>query len=180
MSLARTGNVSLDWLMTGRGEKRPAGMIPGALLADVVMVDRYQPGTSLNMPMIVGQIPFSRHVLENKIGLQEPTHDTLIAIEATQNLFGIRRGDLVLIDRKQIGLIDDGIYLLKSPGLALREISVFPREWVLVTAAETEREETKSAKVSRNSLKMRRSELLGSRGNASRVVGRAVLVQRMI
>ncbi len=91
--------------------------------------------------MIIGRIPFSRHVLENKIGLQEPTHDTLIAIEATHNLSGIQRGDLVLIDRKQIGLIDDGLYLVKSPGLALREISVFPGEWVMVTAAESGRGE---------------------------------------
>ncbi len=180
LSLARTGNVSLDWLMTGSGEKRPTGMIPGALLADVVMVDQYQPGTSIEIPMIIGRIPFSRQLLENKLGLQEPTHDTLIAIEATHNLAGIQRGDLVLIDRKQIGLIDDGLYLLKSPGLALREISVFPGEWVLVTAAESERGKKQSAKLSRNSLKMRRSELLGSRGHACKVVARAVFVQRII
>src|SRR6266481_9764960 len=48
VSLARTGNVSLDWLLTGKGEKRPTGMLPGSLLADVIMVDQYQPGTSLN------------------------------------------------------------------------------------------------------------------------------------
>src|ERR1700752_1311165 len=57
--LARTGNVSLDWLLTGRGSKRPTGMLPGALLADVVMVDLYQAGTTLSAEMVVGQIPLS-------------------------------------------------------------------------------------------------------------------------
>jgi hypothetical protein len=76
--------VSLDWLLTGKGEKRPTGMLPGSLLANVIMVDQYQPGTSLNMQMIVGQIPFSRPFLENKLGLEEPMRETLLAIEASQ------------------------------------------------------------------------------------------------
>src|SRR6267378_2046728 len=50
--LARTGNVSLDWLLTGKGEKRPTGILPGAQLADVIMVDQYQPGTAISMEMI--------------------------------------------------------------------------------------------------------------------------------
>src|SRR5271156_4870159 len=63
VALARTANVTLDWLLTGRGEKRPPGMLPGALLADVIIVDQYQSGTLLSLEMIVGQIPYSRHVL---------------------------------------------------------------------------------------------------------------------
>ncbi len=136
--LARTANVTLDWLLTGREKKRPTGMLPGALLANVVMVDQYQPGTSLSLEMIVGQIPFSRYMLKNKLGLQEPTHETLLAIEARQNLSGIRRGDLVLIDRKQAGLVEDAVYLLNLPGFVFKEISVFPNNWVLVTGSETE------------------------------------------
>ena len=42
VALARAANVGFDWLLTGRGEKRPAGTLPGALLADVVMVDLYR------------------------------------------------------------------------------------------------------------------------------------------
>jgi hypothetical protein len=181
VAMARTGNLSLDWLLTGRGEKRPTGMLPGALLADVLMIDQYQPGTSLNIPMIVGQIPFSRHLLENKLGLQEPTHPTLLAIEARQNLRGIQRGDLVLVDRKQTGLIEDGVYLLNLPGLVLKEISVFPNNWILVTGSEAESKAKESAKPIPRSLKMRRSELLGDgRFSTSKVVGRVVLVSRTI
>jgi len=44
-------------------------------------------------------------LLKNQLGLQEPTHRTLLAIEATQNLRGIQRGDLLLVDREQTGLI---------------------------------------------------------------------------
>jgi hypothetical protein len=181
VSLARTGNVSLDWLLTGKGEKRPSGMLPGNLLADVIMVDQYQPGTSLNMSIIAGMIPFSRHLLENKLGLKELTRETLLAIEASQNLCGIRRGDLVLVDRQQTGLIEDGVYLLNLPGLVLKEISVFPNNSVLVTGPETESETNGSAKPVRKSLKMRRSELLGDGGfSTSKVVGRAVSIDRML
>jgi transcriptional regulator with XRE-family HTH domain len=181
VSLARTGNVGLDWLLTGRGEKRPTGILPGVELTDVIMVDQYQPGTSLNIPTIVGHIPFSRHLLERKRGLEDPSHRTLLAIEATQNLAGIQRGDLVLIDRKQTGLIEDGVYLLNLPGLVLKEISVFPNNQVLVTGSETESKAKESAKPVRRSLKMQRSELLGDgRFGASKVVGRAVSIHRTI
>src|ERR1700732_4003792 len=38
VTLARSANVDLDWLLTGRGQMRGAGQLPGAALADVVMV----------------------------------------------------------------------------------------------------------------------------------------------
>jgi hypothetical protein len=181
VSLARTANVSLDWLLTGQGEKRPTGILPGVQLADVILVDQYQPGTSISMEMIVGQIPFSRHLLEHKLHLKEPTQQTLLVIEATQNLSSIRRDDLVLVDRKQTGLIEDGVYLLNLPGLVLKEISVFPNNQVLVTGSETESKAKESAKPVQRSLKMQRSELLGDgRFGASKVVGRAVSIHRTI
>jgi transcriptional regulator with XRE-family HTH domain len=181
VSLARTGNVSLDWLLTGKGEKRPTGILPGVELTDVIMVDQYQPGTSLNIPTIVAHIPFSRHLLENKLGLQQPTHETLLAIEATQNLCGTQRGDLVLVDRTQTGLIEDGVYLLNLPALGLKEISVFPNDWLLVTGSETAAKAKNSGKGDQRSLKIRRSELLGDgRFSTSRVVGRAVSIHRTI
>jgi transcriptional regulator with XRE-family HTH domain len=181
VSLARTGNVSFDWLLTGRGEKRPVGILPGALLADVVLIDQYQPGSSMTIPMIIGQVPFSRRLLENKLGLQEPTQKTLLAIEARQNLGGIERGDLVLVDRLQTGLSEDGVYLFHLPGLALKQISVCPNDWVLMFGTETELKVKESVKPVRRSLKMRRSELLGDgRYRTSKVVGRAVSVYRTI
>ena len=156
-------------------------MLPGNLLADVIMVDQYQPGTSLNIPMIVGQIPFSRHLLENKLGLKAPTGETLLAIEACQNLCGIKRGDLVLVDCQRTGLIEDGVYLLNLPGLVLKEISVFPNNSVLVSGPDTEAETNWSEKPVRKSLKMRRSQLLGDGGfRISKVVGRAVSIDRAI
>src|SRR5580700_2761394 len=51
--LAQTGNVDLNWLLTGKGETRPAGLLPGALMADVLMVDQYQMNTALNMACVV-------------------------------------------------------------------------------------------------------------------------------
>jgi hypothetical protein len=65
-------------------------------MAKVVMVDQFQPGTSSRMSMVVGQVPFSR-LLENKLGQQEPAHKTLLAIQATQTLFDIQRGDPRLV-----------------------------------------------------------------------------------
>jgi hypothetical protein len=176
VALARTGNLSFDWLLTGKGEKRPSGLLSGASLADVVMVNQYQPGTSISMEMIVGQIPFSRHFLEQKRGLEDPTHRTLLAIEATQNLAGIHRRDLVLVDRNQSALIEDGVYLLNHPGLVLKEISIFPNDWVLVTSSVTESKHKESTKQLRASLKMRRSELQGDGLSTSKVIGRAVSI----
>src|ERR1700752_2397754 len=43
VSLARTGNVSLDWLLTGKGEKRPTGMLPGNFLVVGILVDTTHP-----------------------------------------------------------------------------------------------------------------------------------------
>jgi len=176
VSLARTGNVSLDWLLTGKGEKRPSGMLPGVALADVIMVDQYQPGTSINMEMIIGQIPFSRHFLEQERRLQDPNHQTLLAIEATQNLAGIQRGDLVLVDRNQSALIEDGVYMLNNPGLVLKEISIFPNGWLLVTGSEIASKTNGSEKPLRSSLKMRRNELEGDGRSTSKVIGRAVSI----
>jgi len=181
VALARTANATLDWLLTGRGEKRPTGMITGASLANVILVDQYQPGTSLSLEMVVGQVAYSRHVLENTLGLKGFGKETLLVIEARQNLHGIQRGDLVLVDRKQTSLIEDGTYLLNLPGLVLKEISILPGDWVLVTGFPNESKLRRGTKVTQGSLKMRRSELLGDgRFHTSKVIGRAVLVHGRI
>jgi hypothetical protein len=80
-----------------------------------LMADQYELGTSLLIPTIINQIPFSRYMLENKLGLKGPTHDTLLVVEAAWDLYSVRRGDLVLIDQNQADLVRDGIYLLLSP-----------------------------------------------------------------
>ena len=181
VSLARTANVTFDWLLTGLGEKRPVGIPSGATLADVIMVDQYRPGSSMTIPMIVGQVPFSRHLLENRLGLQQPSQKTLLAIEGRQSLSGIQRGDLVLVDRQQTALSEDGVYLFHLPGLVLKEISVFPNDLILMFGCEAEPKAKDSTKPVRRSLKMRRSELLGDgRYRTSKVVGRAVSVYRAI
>src|SRR5690242_3436602 len=53
-TLARIANVDLNWLVTGKGQMRPAGLISGALLADFVAVDQCRLGTPLYMPVIIG------------------------------------------------------------------------------------------------------------------------------
>ena len=46
LKLARAANVSVEWLATGKGEMRPAALVPGALLADVVIVELERPACS--------------------------------------------------------------------------------------------------------------------------------------
>jgi len=88
---------------------------------------------------------------------------------------------LVLVDLNQTDLIEDGIYLLNLPGLVLKEISVFPGVWVLASGPQSESKGCKSAKTHLGPLKIRRSELLGDkRYRASKVIGRAILVERML
>jgi hypothetical protein len=110
--LVRVANLDLNWLLTGNGQIRPPGLISGAALADVLMVDQYEIGTAHSMSIIVGEAPFSRHFLETKLRLKEPTYDWLLTVEADWNLSQIARGDLVLIDRRQAELARDGVYLL--------------------------------------------------------------------
>ena len=110
------------------------GLQPGALFQDILIVDQYRLGAALSMEMIVGQVPFSRHFLENKLLLDEPTHETLLAVEAGSPLLSIARGDLVLIDRKQATLARDGIYLLDFPGIEFRSIFRRPDDKVDITS----------------------------------------------
>jgi hypothetical protein len=187
LTLARVGNVDLNWLMTGNGEMRPPGLQPGALLKDVVLVDQYELGTALSMKMIVGQVPFSRHLLETRLHLQEPTHSTLLAIEAGSNLLAIARGDLVLVDRKQAILTRDGIYLLNFPGLELRGIFRRPDDKVDVISPEHDvirsgQERSNTSTRTPVSLEMTIGEFLGigRHSASSKVVGRAVSVERAV
>ena len=187
LTLARVGNVDLNWLLTGQEEIRRAGQLPGAALADVMMVDQYELGTSLSIPIIINQIPFSRRVLETKLGLKGPTHDTLLVVEAAWDLYHIRRGDLVLIDRDQADLARDGAYLLDLPGMALRAISRSVGDKIHVTGPEhdptwsSKRQQRTPREDFSTILEMHRRELLGDgRHTGSRVVGRAVSVSGAI
>jgi hypothetical protein len=137
----------------------------------------------LLIPTIINQIPFSRYVLENKLGLKGPTHDTLLVVEAAWDLYSVRRGDLVLIDQNQADLVRDGIYLLALPGMALRAVSIGIGDKVHVTGPEqdptwsSKRQHRTPRKEFSTTLEMRRSELLGDgRHIVSRVIGRAVWV----
>jgi hypothetical protein len=186
VTLARVGNVNLHWLMTGNGEMRPPGMQPGALLKDVLLIDQYELGTVLSMGMVVGQIPFSRHFLESRLRLTEPTHATLLAVEAGSDLLAIRRGDLVLIDRKQATLARDGIYLLDFPGIELRAIFRRPDEKVDIVNPEhnviQSRQKRRGGSARRpGSVEMSISDLFGiGRGRRDIVIGRAVWVGRSL
>jgi hypothetical protein len=83
-----------------------------------------------------------------------------------------------LVDLNQASLIEDGVYLLNLPGLVVKEISIFPGEWVLVIASATEATAKKINKPGGSPLKILRRELLVSSEDACKVVGRAVLVER--
>ena len=122
VTLGRVANVNLHWLLTGQGQMRGAGQLPGAALADVVMVDQYDPKSSLAMPVLVNQFPLSRNYLERNLHLSDPSPQSLLAIESVWSLFEVSRGDLLLIDRTQAGLTCDGVYLLDLPGFSLRRL----------------------------------------------------------
>jgi transcriptional regulator with XRE-family HTH domain len=180
LTLARIGNVDIRWLMTGEGEMRPRGLLSGALLADIVMVYQYELGSSLKIPEPINQIPFSRHILETRLGLKQPTSKSLLVVEAAGDLYRISRRDLVLIDRSQASLVRDGMYLLDLPGLALRAISRGVGDKVQVIGPEhepnwsSEQPDSGTRKGLTGIWEVRLSELL------AKVVGRAVWVGRAI
>ena len=179
--LAQVANVDLNWLLNGTGEIRPTGVLPGADFADILMVDQYERETALSMQVVIGQVPFSRHSLQKKLGLTEPTHKTLLAIEAAWDLYHIARGDLVLIDRSQATFPPDGVYLLDFPGMELRALFACPGDKVSVVGP---RHQRLQRRVGRGRMRgssswptVNRSELLG-RSAVSKVVGRAVWIGR--
>jgi Helix-turn-helix len=185
--LARVANVDLNWLLTGQGQIRPTGLIPGAAWADVLLVDQYEIGTALSMSIIVGQVPFSRHLLKTRLRLKEPSRNTLLTVEADLDLYDIRRGDIALIDRTQATLARDGIYLLDLPGITLRAIARRVGATVEMVGPELEKvrppERNRLGRGPRHSRSQEVGlrELLGSgRLAVSKVVGRAVWVGRGI
>jgi helix-turn-helix protein len=185
--LARVANVDLNWLMTGKGKMRPAGMQPGALLKDFLIVDQYELGTALATEMVIGQVPFSRDLLEGKLRLNQPTGKTLLAVEAGSNLFSIVRGDLVLIDRKQATLARDGIFLLDLQGLELRAIFRRPDGKADVIAPQLDAIESERGRHRHRdqrmpgSLEMTLGELFGIGSHAApTVIGRAVWIGRQL
>jgi Helix-turn-helix len=185
--IARIGNVDLNWLVTDRGEIRPPGLIPGAALADILMVSQYELGTALGMSVIIGQVPFSRYALETRLNLKQPSYDTLLVVQAAWDLYEISRGDLVLIDRSQKNLARDGIYLLDLPGITLRAIWRCVGDELRVIGPEHDPTASSAPQApgSRRRLtgvqEVKRSELLGDeRQTAGKVVGRVVWISRGI
>ncbi|HJU12330.1 MAG TPA: helix-turn-helix domain-containing protein [Candidatus Binataceae bacterium] len=185
-TLARVANVDLNWLATGQGEMRPAGLLSGASLADFLVVDQYELGSALSMPIIIGQIPFSRHYLEADLRIKNPSHDSLLLVEANVNLVGVVRGDLVLVDRNRNDLARDGIYLLDLPGIVLRTITRCVGDMVRVmepdhTAARSSQGDHRGRLIPATVAELPRSELLGA-GHSRRsiVVGQAIWVGRAI
>lgn len=185
IKLARAANVDLNWLATGEGKMRPEGLISGASLAQIVVVDQYEMGTALSMSVIVGQVPFNRHLLESRLRLKDPHNDSLLAVEADANLLGISRGDLVLIDRNQRDLARDGIYLLDLPGVVLRGINRRVGSMVRVVGPDSETDKSSGGRRGRPRVseteELPLSQLLGAgRFEISKVVGRAAWIGRAL
>jgi transcriptional regulator with XRE-family HTH domain len=126
MKLARAANVSAEWLATGKGEMRPAGLVPGAELADVVMIELRDPRAALEMEQIVARLPFSRSWLQSRLGITDA--DPLMLIEADHQLPpAVKRGDLLLVDRTMGKKLPrrEGIYILSGAvGLTVRRVRV--------------------------------------------------------
>jgi Bacteriophage CI repressor helix-turn-helix domain len=187
VTLGRVANVNLHWLLTGQGQMRGAGQLPGAALADVVMVDQYDPKSSLAMPVLVNQFPLSRNYLERNLQLSDPSPQSLLAIESVGSLFEVSRGDLLLIDRTQAGLTCDGVYLLDLPGFSLRGVFNRPQGMLRIIEPRLKRDaiSTPPDRGSGQSVyynyQVDRRELLGDgRRVNNKVVGRAVWVGRIL
>ena len=185
-TLARVANVDLTWLMTGKGQMRGAGQFPGAALADVVMVDQYDPKSSLQIPVIVNQVPFSRHYLESVLRLGEPNEETLLVIESAWELLEVSRRDLLLIDRNQAQLALDGIYLLNLLGFSPRAVFNRPQGKlnIIEPLSDPRLNGADAGHPGRQrvpgSYQIDRSELLGGSPQASKVIGRVVWIGRAI
>lgn len=183
--LAKAANVDLNWLVTGTGKMRPAGLVSGASLADFVLVDQHEMGTALSMSVIIGEVPFSRHLLESKLRLKDPNRENLLVVEADSNLFAISRGDLVLVDRDQKDLSRDAIYLLDLPGIVLRAVTRCFGDRIRVSGPDSDAgsssERGRGGRRASRVEELRRSELLGAgRFEVSKVVGRAVWIGHAI
>ena len=180
--LARVGNVDATWLLTGKGTMRGAGQLPGAALADVVMVDQYD-----SKSLLVNEIPFSRRYLEGSLHLHEPTHKSLMAIESVWNLFNVVRGDLLLIDREQSTLDIDGVYLLNLPGFSLKGVFNAFQGKLRIVEPRAARDPISSKPdhllrdETTDSYRIDRRELLGPGPHRfSKIVGRVVWVGRAV
>jgi hypothetical protein len=187
VTLARAANVDLNWLMTGQGRIRGAGQLSGAALTDVVMVDQYDPKSSLAIPVLVKQLPLSRTDLECTLHLNKPSAQTLLAIESAWDLLEVSRGDLLLIDRTQASLTLDGVYLLDFPGFSLRGVFNRPQRKLSVVEPWFSRDSLSRAQNRGSQQKtyhiyqIDRRELLGDgRRVDTKVVGRAVWVGRAL
>jgi hypothetical protein len=144
-------------------------------------VPEYEINTALSAQMIIAHFPFSRSFLEQKLGLKKPSYKTLLVITAGADLYHIKRGDLVLVDRTQASVPPDGVYLLNFPGLELRGLFLFPGDKVNVVGPQPPVAARDPGKKPSNLISMSRARLFGfQRGAVSKVVGRAVWFGRPI
>jgi transcriptional regulator with XRE-family HTH domain len=133
--LARAANASVEWLATGKGEMRPAGLLPGVAFADVVMVELRDLHAALSMEQIRAFLPFSRAWLEHRLAISQP--EELMLIEADQDLPPeIRKMDLLLVDRSAGNKLPrgEGLYVFSVPtGLAVKRVEVGLKRGFVVT-----------------------------------------------
>ena len=135
--LARAANASVEWLATGKGEMRPAGLLPGVAFADVVMVELRDIHAALHMEQIRAFLPLSRAWLERTLGISET--DQLFLLEADRDLPPeIRERDLLLVDRSAGKRMPrgEGLYVFSVPtGLAVRRVRVGLKRGFVVTGS---------------------------------------------
>ena len=133
--LARAANASVEWLATGKGKMRPAGLLPGVAFADVVMVELRDIHAALHMEQIRAFLPFSRAWLEHWLAISEPKE--LMLLEADQDLPPeIRKMDLLLVDRSAGHKLPrgEGLYIFSVPtGLAVKRVEVGLKRGFVVT-----------------------------------------------
>jgi phage repressor protein C with HTH and peptisase S24 domain len=117
LSIAETCGVSVDWLLTGKGEKEHAP-------EEFIGIPRYDASLSagngfwnIETATVLDHIPFTAEFLRRRLGRSNP--DDLIILTANGDSMEplIGDGDLVMVDQKKKELTD-GIFAFVLNGMA--------------------------------------------------------------
>jgi len=137
--LARAAHVSAEWLATGMGEMRPAGLQRRWIPEDLVMIELSAVNASLGTHQVRPLLPFDNLWLKETLGISyDPRR--LMLLEANRDLRPeIKEKDLLLVDRsaEKKPPSEDGIFVFSVPtGLALRRVQVGVLRGFVVSGSE--------------------------------------------
>ncbi|MBF0308087.1 MAG: helix-turn-helix transcriptional regulator [Magnetococcales bacterium] len=127
IAIADEFGVSLDWLLTGKGEMRPQNHFPSILDEEFVFVPNPRSvrgsaghGEEVLDESDVRRIAFRRDWVEREMRL-DPKRLQLISVVGDSMEPTLRDGELILVDlREEFRIRHDAIYVLDHNGVGLR------------------------------------------------------------